>query len=68
MAKPAELANPLMLAEAPVNRIEPVGKKPERPDSQLSPDAIAETYLATHRQHRSTWSFGVELRPWVETF
>jgi len=49
-------------------QIEPVGKKPERLDSQLSPDAIAETYLATHRQHRSAWSFEVELRPWVETF
>ena len=49
-------------------QIEPVGKKPERPDGQLSPDAIAQTYLATHRQHRSAWSFEVELRPWVETF
>jgi len=49
-------------------QIEPVGKKPERPDSQLSPDAIAQTYLATHRQHRSAWSFEVELRPFVETF
>ncbi|TIV72815.1 MAG: oxidoreductase, partial [Mesorhizobium sp.] len=27
-----------------------------------------ETYLAVHRQHRSAWSFEVELRPWVETF
>lgn len=49
-------------------QIEPVGKKPERPDSQLSPDAIAQTYLAIHRQHRSAWSFEVELRPFVETF
>ncbi|ESY11908.1 SDR family NAD(P)-dependent oxidoreductase [Mesorhizobium sp. C386A] len=49
-------------------QIEPVGTKPERPDSQLSPDAIAQTYLATHRQHRSAWSFEVELRPFVETF
>ncbi|MGX9146929.1 SDR family NAD(P)-dependent oxidoreductase [Mesorhizobium sp. 128a] len=49
-------------------QIEPVGKKPERPDSQLSPDAIAETYFAVHRQHRSAWSFEVELRPFVETF
>ncbi|WP_192256048.1 SDR family NAD(P)-dependent oxidoreductase [Mesorhizobium caraganae] len=40
----------------------------ERPDSHLSPDAIAETYFAVHRQHRSAWSFEVELRPWVETF
>ena len=43
-------------------------RTPERPDSHLSPDAIAEAYLAVHRQHRSAWSFEVELRPWVETF
>ena len=43
------------------------GREPDRPDRRLSPDAIAETYLATHRQHRSAWSFEVELRPWVET-
>ena len=43
-------------------------RTPERPDSHLSPDAIAETYLAVHRQHRSAWSFEVDLRPWVETF
>jgi NAD(P)-dependent dehydrogenase (short-subunit alcohol dehydrogenase family) len=49
-------------------QIEPVGKKPERPDSQLSPEAIAETYFAVHRQHRSAWSFEVDLRPFVETF
>ena len=49
-------------------QIEASGRKSERPDSQLSPDAIAETYLAVHRQHRSAWSFEVELRPWVETF
>jgi len=41
---------------------------PDRPDRRLSPDAIAETYLSVHRQHRSAWSFEVELRPWVETF
>ncbi|TIX07076.1 MAG: oxidoreductase, partial [Mesorhizobium sp.] len=23
---------------------------------------------AVHRQHRSAWSFEVDLRPWVETF
>jgi NAD(P)-dependent dehydrogenase (short-subunit alcohol dehydrogenase family) len=37
-------------------------------DSLLDPDAIAETYLAIHRQHRSAWTWEVELRPWVETF
>ena len=38
------------------------------PDGLLDPDAIAETYLAIHRQHRSAWTWEVELRPWVETF
>ena len=49
-------------------QIAAAGRTAERPDSHLSPDAIAETYLAVHRQHRSAWSFEVELRPWVETF
>jgi NAD(P)-dependent dehydrogenase (short-subunit alcohol dehydrogenase family) len=38
------------------------------PDRWLDPDAIAETYLQIHRQHRSAWTWEVELRPWVETF
>lgn len=38
------------------------------PDSLLDPDAIAETYLAIHRQHRSAWTWEVELRPWLEKF
>jgi len=37
-------------------------------DGMLKPDAIAETYLAVYRQHRSAWSFEVDLRPWVEKF
>lgn len=37
-------------------------------DSLLDPDAIARTYLDIHRQHRSAWSWEVELRPWVEKF
>jgi len=35
-------------------------------DNMADPDAIAETYLQLHRQHRSTWAFEVVLRPWVE--
>lgn len=38
------------------------------PDAFLEPDAIAETYLHVHRQHRSAWTWEVELRPWVESF
>ena len=37
-------------------------------DGLLLPDAIAETYLHVHRQHRSAWTWEVELRPWVENF
>jgi NAD(P)-dependent dehydrogenase (short-subunit alcohol dehydrogenase family) len=37
-------------------------------DGLLHPDAIAETYLNIHRQHRSAWTWEVELRPWVENF
>ncbi|MDW3207185.1 MAG: SDR family NAD(P)-dependent oxidoreductase [Alphaproteobacteria bacterium] len=37
-------------------------------DRFLSPDAIARSYLNLHRQHRSAWTWEVELRPWVETF
>ncbi len=38
------------------------------PDSYLDPDRIAETYLHVARQHRSAWTWEVELRPWVERF
>ncbi len=41
---------------------------PERPDSTLDPDAIAEAYLDTLAQKRSAWAFEVALRPWVEKF
>jgi NAD(P)-dependent dehydrogenase (short-subunit alcohol dehydrogenase family) len=37
-------------------------------DGMLLPDAIAQTYLDVHRQHRSAWSFEVDLRPWKERF
>ena len=38
------------------------------PDRRLAPEAIAEVYLDLHRQHRSTWSHELDLRPWVERF
>lgn len=41
---------------------------PDRPDSLLDPDAIAQTYLHVLRQSRSAWTHEVELRPWVEKF
>jgi len=47
--------------------------RPERltargPDGGLEPDAIAQTYLHLHRQHRSAWASHIELRPWSEKF
>ncbi len=41
---------------------------PDRPDSTLDPDAIAQTYLSLLRQDRSAWATEIELRPWVERF
>ena len=37
-------------------------------DAKLDPDHIAQTYLDIYRQHRSAWTWEVELRPWVERF
>jgi NAD(P)-dependent dehydrogenase (short-subunit alcohol dehydrogenase family) len=37
-------------------------------DALLDPDAIAQTYYSTYRQHRSAWSSEIELRPWLEKF
>ena len=37
-------------------------------DRWLDPDAIAETYLQLHRQHRSAWTWEIEVRPWLEKF
>lgn len=41
---------------------------PDRPDSYLDPDAVAQSYLAVLRQPRSAWTWEMELRPWVESF
>lgn len=40
----------------------------DAPDSMLSPDAIAETYLSFLDQDRSAWAWEIEMRPWVEKF
>jgi NAD(P)-dependent dehydrogenase (short-subunit alcohol dehydrogenase family) len=37
-------------------------------DAMLLPDEIAKSYLNVYRQHRSAWSWELELRPWVEKF
>ena len=46
----------------------PNGGKGSGKDDRLDPDDMAETYLAIHRQHRSAWTWEIELRPWTETF
>jgi hypothetical protein len=40
----------------------------DRPDSTLDPDAVAQCYVDLLRQHRSAWSWEIEVRPWVEKF
>jgi len=37
-------------------------------DRYLDPDAIAREYLHLHRQHRSAWTWELELRPHTENF
>ncbi len=41
---------------------------PDRPDSMLDPDAIAQSYLHLLQQDRSAWAWEIELRPWLEKF
>jgi NAD(P)-dependent dehydrogenase (short-subunit alcohol dehydrogenase family) len=41
---------------------------PDKPDSFLDPDAIAETYMSLLQQARSAWAWEIEVRPWVEKF
>ena len=37
-------------------------------DNWLLPDAIADTYYHLYMQHRSAWTWEIEVRPWVENF
>ena len=41
---------------------------PEAPASLLDPDAIAASYLHLIHQPHSSWSWEIEVRPWVERF
>ncbi|HET7570993.1 MAG TPA: SDR family NAD(P)-dependent oxidoreductase [Gammaproteobacteria bacterium] len=44
-------------------------RQPEREThTLLAPDAIAETYLALHRQDGTAWTLELDLRPAVESF
>ena len=40
----------------------------DSPDSMLSPEAIAETYMHLIKQPRNAWTWEIEVRPWVEKF
>lgn len=44
------------------------GKPYDDPETTLHPDQIARTYLELSRQHKSAWTYEIELRPHVETF
>jgi NAD(P)-dependent dehydrogenase (short-subunit alcohol dehydrogenase family) len=48
--------------------IRSAGRPDDGEDALLAPEAIAETYYQVARQHRSAWSWEVELRPWLEKF
>lgn len=41
---------------------------PERPDSLLDPDGVAQAYLDLLRQPRNAWTHEIDLRPWTESF
>ena len=44
------------------------GTEEENPKSYLNPDEIAKSYLQLFFQDKSTWSWELELRPWLENF
>jgi len=37
-------------------------------DNTLNPDALAESYMYLMDQHRSAWTWELEIRPWIEKF
>jgi len=53
----------ILLLDGEDKRAERLGE-----DGTLNPDEIAKSYLQVHRQHRSAWTWEMELRPWVEKF
>ena len=57
------------LIDSPVIRerfAEVIASLPE--DGALSPEAIGQAYVDLHHQHRSAWSFEIDVRPWSENF
>jgi NAD(P)-dependent dehydrogenase (short-subunit alcohol dehydrogenase family) len=53
---------------APGRDINETGADSNADDAELEPDAIAHTYMAVLKQHRSAWTHEIDLRPWVEKF
>jgi NAD(P)-dependent dehydrogenase (short-subunit alcohol dehydrogenase family) len=47
--------------------VRPSSQKDSR-DAMLDADAVAQSYADLLRQHRSAWSWELEIRPWVEPF
>ena len=45
-----------------------IGKEPKDNYQTIDPDEIAKTYLQFHNQHKSAWSWEVELRTSEEKF
>ena len=43
-------------------------KGPLQIDHSQDPTDIAENYYFVHKQPRSTWTYEMQLRPWVEKF
>lgn len=37
-------------------------------DNMVDPDEVAKLYLSIHRQQRSTWSYEMIVRPWIENW
>jgi NAD(P)-dependent dehydrogenase (short-subunit alcohol dehydrogenase family) len=51
-----------------VRQLRPDFDEMKATDGVLSPDAIASNYVMLHKQHRSTWTHELDLRPWKESF
>ncbi len=49
-------------------RTRQLGNDKAGPDGLSATVALAEIYYQTHLQHRSCWSFEVDLRPWSQPF
>ena len=43
-------------------------KQKKKIDGLMNPDDIAQNYLMIHNQPKNSWTFEIDLRPWVETW